>query len=77
MQGRNIARHGYSVLSSGDIIGEVTSGTLSPTLGYPVALAYIPIQLANVGQELEVEIRGKFYPTNVVKRPFYRSKHRL
>jgi len=77
MQGRNIARHGYSVLSSGDIIGEVTSGTLSPTLGYPVALAYVPIQLANVGQELEVEIRGKLYPTNVVKRPFYRSKHRL
>jgi len=77
MQGRNIARHGYSVLSSGDIIGEVTSGTLSPTLGYPVALAYVPTQLANVGQELEVEIRGKFYPTNVVKRPFYRSKHRL
>ncbi|WP_353929848.1 glycine cleavage system aminomethyltransferase GcvT [Okeanomitos corallinicola TIOX110] len=75
-QGRNIPRHGYPVLSSGQTIGEVTSGTLSPTLGYPVALAYVPKELATVKQELEVEIRGKTYPTVVVKRPFYRSKNR-
>ncbi|MFN6570176.1 glycine cleavage system aminomethyltransferase GcvT [Dendronalium sp. ChiSLP03b] len=74
MQGRNIARHGYQVLSAGEIIGEVTSGTLSLTLGYPVALAYVPAKLATVGQQLEVEIRGKAYPAVVVKRPFYRSK---
>ncbi len=77
MPGRNIARHGYQVLSSGKVVGEVTSGTLSPTLGYPIALAYVPSQLASVGQQLEVEIRGKAYPTNVVKRPFYRSKNRV
>jgi aminomethyltransferase len=77
MEGRNIARHGYPVLSKGKIIGEITSGTLSPTLGYPVALAYVPTQLATVGQELEVEIRGKAYPTVVVKKPFYRSITRL
>ncbi|QSJ19875.1 glycine cleavage system aminomethyltransferase GcvT [Nostoc sp. UHCC 0702] len=74
MQGRNIARHGYQVLSAGKIIGEVTSGTISPTLGYPIALAYVPTKLATIGQELEVEIRGKAYPAVVVKRPFYRSK---
>ncbi|ALF52833.1 glycine cleavage system protein T [Nostoc piscinale CENA21] len=74
MQGRNIARHGYQVLSAGQVVGEVTSGTISPTLGYPVALAYIPSKLAKVGQQLEVEIRGKAYPAVVVKRPFYRSK---
>jgi len=74
MQGRNIARHGYQVLSAGQVVGEVTSGTISPTLGYPVALAYVPTKLASVGQQLEVEIRGKAYPTVVVKRPFYRSK---
>ncbi|OUL30600.1 glycine cleavage system protein T [Nostoc sp. RF31YmG] len=77
MPGRNIARHGYQVLSSGKVVGEVTSGTLSPTLGYPIALAYVPSQLAAVGQQLEVEIRGKAYPTSVVKRPFYRSKNRV
>lgn len=76
MQGRNIARHGYQVLSEGKVVGEVTSGTLSPTLGYPVALAYVPTQLSQLGQQLEVEIRGKTYPAVVVKRPFYRSKNR-
>jgi aminomethyltransferase len=77
MPGRNIARHGYPVLSAGQVVGEVTSGTLSPTLGYPIALAYVPTQLAKVGQPLEVEIRGKAYPGVVVKRPFYRSKNRV
>lgn len=77
MPGRNIARHGYQVLSTGVGVGEVTSGTLSPTLGYPVALAYVPTELATVNQQLEVEIRGKAYPAVVVKRPFYRSKNRV
>ena len=76
LQGRNIARHGYQVLSSGQVVGEITSGTLSPTLGYPVALAYVPTALSQVGQQLEVAIRGKTYPAVVVKRPFYRSKNR-
>jgi len=75
-QGRNIARHGYQVLSDGKVVGEVTSGTLSPTLGHPVALAYVPSKLAKVGQPLEVEIRGKAYPAVVVKRPFYRSSQK-
>lgn len=75
-QGRNIARHGYPVIADGKVVGAVTSGTLSPTLGYPVALAYVPTQLSKVGQQLDVEIRGKSYPANIVKRPFYRSKKR-
>ncbi|EFA72389.1 glycine cleavage system protein T [Cylindrospermopsis raciborskii CENA303] len=75
-QGRNIPRHGYSVLSSGKIIGQVTSGTLSPTLNYPIALAYVSAELANIKQQLEVDIRGKTYPAQVVKRPFYKSQNR-
>ena len=77
MLGRNIPRHGYPVLSCSQVIGEVTSGTLSLTLGYPIALAYVPSHLATVKQQLEVEIRGKAYPAIVVKRPFYRSKNRV
>ncbi|WP_414528182.1 glycine cleavage system aminomethyltransferase GcvT [Nodularia chucula] len=77
MQGRNIARHGYPVLSGGEVVGEITSGTLSPTLGYPIALAYVPTQLTKVGEQLEIAIRGKTYPGVVVKRPFYRSKNRV
>jgi aminomethyltransferase len=77
MQGRNIARHGYQILSAGKVVGEVTSGTLSLTLGYPISLGYVPTELGSVGQQLEVEIRGKAYPAVVVKRPFYRSQNRL
>jgi aminomethyltransferase len=76
MQGRHIARHGYPVLYEGKSVGEVTSGTLSPTLGKAIALAYVPTQLSKIGQELEVEIRGKAYPAVVVKKPFYRSPSR-
>ena len=76
MQGRHIARHGYQVLSAGKVVGEITSGTLSPTLGYPIALAFVPTPLSKPGQQLEVEIRGKAYPAIVVKKPFYRSPNR-
>ena len=76
MQGRHIARHGYPVKHEGQVVGEVTSGTLSPTLGKAIALAYVPSQLSKIGQQLEVEIRGKTYPAVVVKKPFYRSPTR-
>jgi aminomethyltransferase len=77
MQGRYIARHGLPVLYEGKSVGEVTSGTLSPTVGKAIALAYVPTQLSKTGQQLEVEIRGKAYPAVVVKKPFYRSPHRV
>lgn len=73
MAGRNIARHDYPVIHAGATVGKVTSGMLSPTLEYPIALAYVPAELSKLNQELEVEIRGKLYPTIVVKRPFYKS----
>ena len=76
MQGRHIARHGYPVIFNGDVVGEVTSGTLAPTLGKAIALAYVPTALSKIGQKLEVEIRGKTYAATVVKKPFYRSAHR-
>jgi aminomethyltransferase len=77
MQGRHIARHGYPLLSQGQVVGEVTSGTSSPTLGIAIALAYVPTSLSKVGQSLDVEIRGKTYPATVVKKPFYRSPSRV
>jgi len=72
LEGRNIARHDYPVLYQGEIVGKVTSGTLSPTLGYPIALAYVPAALSKLNQSLDIEIRGKRYPATVVKRPFYK-----
>ncbi len=72
MQGRNIARHGYPVLHDGQVVGEVTSGTWSPTLERAIALAYVPTPLGNLGQSLTVEIRGKGCAGTVVKKPFYK-----
>ncbi|MDJ1182821.1 glycine cleavage system aminomethyltransferase GcvT [Roseofilum casamattae] len=72
-KGRHIARHNYPLSVNGISVGKVTSGTLSPTLGYPVALAYVPVEYAKIGQTIDVEIRGKFYPMQVVKKPFYRA----
>ena len=76
MEGRYIARHGYSVISEAKIVGEVTSGTLSPTLGKAIALAYVPRELSKRGTKLEIEIRGKLHSAKVVKKPFYKSKNR-
>jgi len=75
MSGRYIARHGYRVMFGQEAVGEITSGTLSPTVGKAIALAYVPKSLSKAGQALEVEIRGKTYPATVVKKPFYRSPH--
>ncbi|MFM7362241.1 MAG: glycine cleavage system aminomethyltransferase GcvT [Cyanobium sp.] len=72
LQGRAIARHGYPVLRDGQVVGEVTSGTWSPSLAEAIALAYVPAELAKSGTELAVEIRGRAEPAQVVKRPFYR-----
>jgi len=69
---RHIARHDYPVLHQGEPVGIVTSGTFSPTLNRPIALAYVPTALAEVGQALEVQIRNKFITAEVVNRPFYR-----
>ncbi len=72
LQGRAIARHGYPVLRDGAVVGAITSGTWSPTLGEAIALAYVPAEAARPGTALAVEIRGKAEPAVVVKRPFYR-----
>ncbi len=74
--GRRAARHGYPVMSgtSADAVavGTVTSGAPSPTLGHPVAMAYVTPELSAPGTELAVDVRGRFEPVRVVPLPFYR-----
>jgi aminomethyltransferase len=69
-----IARHGYPVLQEGRKVGEVTSGTRSPTLLIPIGLAYVPPALAAEGTTFAVEIRGRAAAARVVKTPFYVRK---
>jgi glycine cleavage system T protein (aminomethyltransferase) len=71
--GRRAARHGCSVhAADGRTVGRVTSGALSPTLGHPVALAYVDVELTGPGAELTVDIRGHLQTYTVVPLPFYR-----
>ena len=70
---KGIARKGYPVLHNSETVGMVTSGTWSPTLKKPIALAYVPSEIAKVNTQLEIEIRGKKHPAIIVKRPFYRK----
>lgn len=75
LTGRRIAREHYPVVANGQNIGEVTSGTFSPTLQKSIAMAYVQPQFAAVGTELAVDIRGSAEACRVVKLPFYsRSK---
>jgi len=72
---RGIPRHGYPVFVGEQKIGEVTTGTQSPTLKKNVGLALLDATYATIGQEIEVEIRNKPVKAVVVKSPFYkRSK---
>ncbi|MEV7136401.1 glycine cleavage system aminomethyltransferase GcvT [Arthrobacter sp. NPDC093128] len=72
--GRRAARAHYPVLKDGMLIGEVTSGQPSPTLGYPVALAYVDVEYAEVGTIVDVDLRGKPEPFEVVALPFYKRQ---
>lgn len=69
---RAIARHGYPVLDGGRPIGVVTSGTLTPFLKKPIALAYVPVDRAALGTELQVDVRGRPVRARVVPLPFYK-----
>jgi aminomethyltransferase len=72
VRGRGIARHGYDVFAGGSRTGAVTSGTLSPTLGAAIAMAYVAPSDAQPGTILEVGIRDQRVPAEIVVLPFYR-----
>ena len=72
--GRRAARSHYPVLKDGNVVGEVTSGQPSPTLGYPVAMAYVDVEHAAPGTALDIDLRGKTEPFEVVALPFYKRQ---
>ena len=76
---RRVPRHGYSVLWNGEPCGTVTSGAPSPTLGRPIAMAYVTAEIAAEARSatdgdgrLAVDIRGSAEPAELVPLPFYR-----
>jgi aminomethyltransferase len=77
-ESRRVPRHGYRVLWDGAPAGTITSGAPSPTLGAPIAMAYVSPEVADQAQgdggagRLAVDIRGRAEPARLVPLPFYR-----
>jgi len=67
-----IARSAYGLFKDSRCIGHVTSGTKSPSLGKAIALGYVAAKESTIGQEIEVEIRGRKVPAKIIALPFYR-----
>jgi len=72
VQGRGIARQGHRVLVDGEVVGEVLSGTWSPTLEKAIGTVYLPMALAKEGTKVLVEVRKRRLEAVVVAMPFYR-----
>jgi aminomethyltransferase len=76
MVGRGIAREGHPIVADGAVVGEVTSGTFSPTFERALGMGYVDTSLGEPGTEIEVDIRGKLVAARVVKLPFYKRPKR-
>ncbi len=70
LEGRLPAREGAKVFAQGEEVGSVTSGGFAPSLGAPIAMAYVPAALATPGTRLEIEVRGKHLAATVTPMPF-------
>jgi aminomethyltransferase len=76
-EGKRAARADYEIFSggSGSSVGVITSGALSPTLGFPVAMGYLSSGVAAVGSKVSVDVRGTRLEFEVVKLPFYKRSN--
>lgn len=72
LDGKRIAREGSGILFENEPVGEVTSGTFSPTLQKTIAMGYISQALSEVGTKVDVDIRGKSHAAKIVALPFYK-----
>ncbi|RNL92654.1 glycine cleavage system aminomethyltransferase GcvT [Sinomicrobium pectinilyticum] len=71
---KGIPRQGYDIVDGeGKVIGNVTSGTMSPSLGKGIGLGYVPTELAGAGNTIHIQVRKKAIPAVVVKLPFYKK----
>lgn len=69
-EGKGIPRHGYEILVDGAKAGLVTSGTLSPVLRRGIAMGYLPIGMAKIGNQVQIKVRDTLVPAEIVKPPF-------
>ena len=69
---RGIARDDHEVVVGGQRVGKVTSGSPAPFLKKNIGFAYVPVEFATVGQEIQIDVRGRLVNAQVVKTPFYK-----
>ncbi len=74
MKDKGIPRQGQAIISHSESVGEVTSGTFSPTLGVGVGMGFVSPSMASIGNRLEIRIRERNVPAVVVKLPFYQRR---
>lgn len=70
---RGFPRQGYDLAHEGKVVGKVTSGTMSPSLGTGIGMGYVPTALAKPGTTIDVMIRSQPIPAEIVRPPFYQS----
>lgn len=74
LEERGIPRHGYEIVDdNGRVIGNVTSGTMSPSLEKGIGMGYVTTDYATPGSTINIQIRKKALPAKVVKMPFYKG----
>ncbi len=71
---RGIARDGFEIYVDDEKVGYVTSGSPAPFLKKNIGLAFLPLEFANIGQEIKIDVRGKHLAAEVVATPFYRRQ---
>jgi len=74
MTERGIARDGQEVVVNGAPVGKVTSGSPAPYLKKNIGMAYVPIEFANEGQQIQIDVRGRLVSAEIVKTPFYKRE---
>jgi len=78
LEERRVPRHGYQILNNlGEPIGVVTSGTMSPTLNYPIGMGYVAFSEAKVGNTIHISMGNKSLPAQIVKCPFLEKGNEL
>lgn len=74
LEERGVPRQGYDIVDpQGKKVGEVTSGTMSPSLGKGIGMGYVPADLAGAGNTIHIRIRKNDVPARIIKPPFYKG----
>lgn len=77
MSERGIPRHGFAIEKRGTLLGQVTSGSFSPTLKKSIGLGYVPVAESKIGNEFEIVIRNQKVKAKVVSFPFYKRSSKI